>query len=98
MYLLQLGSVAANALMFAPTTKNLFQRAILSSGCWLNPWSHTDTQSHVEIIKYFGKGKIKFVPNRDHWTTYASRFVQFYCNQLLTRNLRKFQPTQFLHQ
>lgn len=45
------GSAAVNYLILSPTSKGLFHKAILQSGCVLNPWPYLHPQS-LDILKY----------------------------------------------
>lgn len=47
------GAAGANLHMISPTSKNLFQRAILSSGCGLNPWAYRK-DNQIRLLKTFG--------------------------------------------
>lgn len=49
-----LGSSSANFHVISPASKGLFQRAIMSSGSVLNPWSYTD-QNHISVLYNLGE-------------------------------------------
>lgn len=45
------GSASVNYHLLSPSSKGLFHKAILQSGCVLNPWSELHPKSH-DILKY----------------------------------------------
>lgn len=48
------GGASANFHMISSTSKNFFQRAILSSGCGLNPWAFRK-DNQIRLLKTFGR-------------------------------------------
>lgn len=56
------GAAAVHLLTLIPAAQNLFQRAIVSSGSMLNPWSYTK-KNHTDILGKLVSSELKIPEN-----------------------------------